>query len=121
MKREKVTFDDIDSYIAHADPAARAALQEIRKLVQQLVPHATETISYQMPAFKVTKTFVYFAAFKKHIGMYPPVKNDAALRQELAPYANATGNLRFELGEALPHALIGRVVLALAKQYGIKF
>ena len=117
MKRGKITFANIDSYIAHADPAARAALQEIRNLVLQLVPHATETISYQMPAFKDGKTFIYFAAFKKHIGMYPPVKNNAALLKALMPYANEKGNLRFDLDKKMPCALIAQVALALHQQY----
>lgn len=108
---------DINSYIAQADAAAKPVLEEIRKTIQQAVPDATETISYQMPAFKLGKTFIYFAAFKKHIGMYPPVKNDAELKQTLAPYANDKGNLKFYLHEPMPYALIARVALALKQQY----
>lgn len=32
---------------------------------------ATETISYQMPAFTLGGALVYFAAFKHHMGFYP--------------------------------------------------
>ena len=44
---------------------------------------ATEIISYQMPAFKRRRVFFFFAAFKAHIGIYPPVQGDAALAAEL--------------------------------------
>lgn len=115
--KERITFPNIDTYIAQSDAAARPVLQEIRTIVQQTVPSASETISYQIPAFKAGKTFIYFAAFKKHIGIYPPVKNDAHLQRALAPYANEKGNLRFYLHEPMPYALIARVALALEKQH----
>ncbi len=60
---------DIDAYINVAAPEARPILKKIRSLVRDAVPEATETISYRMPAFKLKKTFFYFAAFKEHIGV----------------------------------------------------
>jgi uncharacterized protein YdhG (YjbR/CyaY superfamily) len=58
---------------------------------------------------------VYFAAFKKHIGLYPPVR-DAKLRREVARYAGPKGNLQFPLTERVPYALIGRIAKARARQ-----
>jgi uncharacterized protein YdhG (YjbR/CyaY superfamily) len=68
-------------------------------------------------AFKLSRTFIYFAAFKKHIGIYPPVTGDKTLSDELLPYAGDKGNLKFPLDKPMPYELIGRVVVALAKQY----
>ena len=56
-----------------------------------------------------------FAAFKKHIGVYPPVR-DAKLRKELARYAGPKGNLQFPLSERIPYALIGRVAKVRTKE-----
>lgn len=109
-------FAMIDEYLDSVPPQTRAVLEEIRRRVRELVPAAEETISYGMPAFKVRKTFFYFAAFKKHIGVYPPV-HDAALAEELAPYRGPKGNLSFPLDEPIPHELIGRVAVALARAY----
>lgn len=66
---ERPSFTGIDEYIASAVPEARPILEEISKTIKQMVPAAKETISYQMPAFKLGRTFIYFAfaAFKKHI------------------------------------------------------
>ena len=58
---------------------------------------------------------IYFAAFKKHIGVYPPVR-DAKLRKEIARYAGPKGNLQFPLTERIPYALIGRIAKARAKE-----
>jgi uncharacterized protein YdhG (YjbR/CyaY superfamily) len=114
---ERPKFANIDDYLASVSPESKLALGEIRKLIREKVPNATGTISYQMPAFKLSRTFIYFAAFKKHIGIYPPVKNDKALTVELLPYAGDKGNLKFPLDQPMPYELIGRVVVALAKQY----
>ena len=53
---------------------------------------------------------VHFAAFKNHIGLYPPVSGDAELQQALAPYAGEKGNLRFPLDQPIPFGLIERIV-----------
>ena len=90
-------------------------LQEIRGIVKRTVPAATETISYRMPAFRLGRTFIYFAAFKSHIGIYPPVKGDKALAKALAPYRGPKGNLKFPLDRPMPYGLIARVVAALSR------
>ncbi|WP_341675483.1 DUF1801 domain-containing protein [Niveibacterium sp. SC-1] len=100
----------IDDYIAGFAPEVQAHLQKIRQLIAATAPEAEEAISYRMPAFRIGAVLVYFAAFKQHIGLYPPVRGDAALEAELAPYAGEKGNLRFPLDRPIPYALIERVV-----------
>jgi uncharacterized protein YdhG (YjbR/CyaY superfamily) len=101
----------IDEYIASSPEEVRPLLQSIRATVRKAAPQAEERISYRMPAFFLDGALVYFAAFKKHIGFYPPVR-DASLKALLAQYAGPNGNLQFPLGEPLPHALIARIVKA---------
>jgi uncharacterized protein YdhG (YjbR/CyaY superfamily) len=109
-------FSTVDEYIAAADPKASEILRTIRKTISAAVPDAAECISYQMPALRHKKVFFYFAAFKKHIGVYPPVQ-DPALVAELDRYRGPKGNLQFPLNEPVPYVLIARVAQALAKQY----
>lgn len=102
--------EDIDAYIAGFPPEVRGMLEKIRSTVKQAVPEAAEKISYQIPAFTLGgKVFIFFAAFKKHIGLYPPVKGDAKLERETAVYAGAKGNLQFPLSQPVPYELIGRI------------
>lgn len=110
-------FATIEDYFAAAAPEAREPLTEIRRIVERVAPDATATISYQMPAFKRNRVFIYFAAFKSHIGIYPPVRADETLDADLRPYRGEKGNLRFPLDEPIPYPLIERVVEALARQY----
>lgn len=59
---------------------------------------------------------VYFAAFKNHIGMFPPIRGDAKLKAAVAKYAGPKGNLKFPLDEPLPYALVTKIVKFRVKQ-----
>jgi uncharacterized protein YdhG (YjbR/CyaY superfamily) len=107
----------IDEYLAPLSPGIREILETVRRIVKEEVPEATETIGYQMPAFKVERIFFYFAAFKKHLGIYPPVHGDDALQKDLAPYLGPKNNLKFPFDQPVPYELIRRVVRTLAEQY----
>lgn len=101
----------IDEYIATCPPEVRPILERIRGTIRRAAPAAAERISYGMPAFFQDGELVYFAAFKKHIGFYPPVQT-ASLRSRLARYAGEKGNLRFPLAEPIPYSLIASIVKA---------
>ena len=106
----------VDDYIAACPPKVRAILRRIRSTVRKAAPDAEERISYRMPSFTLNGTLVYYAAFKNHIGLYPPVRGDAKLLKDVAKYANEKGNLRFPLDAPIPYGLIGRIVKARAKE-----
>jgi uncharacterized protein YdhG (YjbR/CyaY superfamily) len=108
---ERAKPKNIDEYIATFSPKVRNILEKIRATIHQAAPHAVEAISYQIPAFVFGKSDrVFFAAFKKHIGMYPPPKGDAKLQMDLARYRGDRGNLKFPLDEPMPYELIRRIV-----------
>ncbi len=102
----------VDEYIANFAPDVRAMLAKIRQTVKAAAPHAEETISYRMPTFKLNGVLVHFAAFKKHIGLFPPLRGDDSLMKTVKPYAGPKGNLRFPLDKPIPYALIRRIVKA---------
>ena len=109
-----------EEYFESALLEVRPGLLSIQAKVESLLPDVTRCISYKIPAFKAKRVFFYFAAFKNHIGIYPPVTKDIALIQELAPYRGEKGNLSFPLNKALPIELIGRVAVALHQEYKAK-
>lgn len=106
----RATFGSIDEYVAAFPPDVRAIFERIRATIREAVPQAVETICYNMPAFALEGDLVYFAAFKKHIGVYPPVRGDAKLDRELARYRGEKGNLKFPLEEPIPYEVVRRVV-----------
>jgi uncharacterized protein YdhG (YjbR/CyaY superfamily) len=106
----------IDEYIAAFCPEVQAVLERVRFTIRNAAPGAQETISYQIPAFTLSGVLVYFAAFKNHIGFYPPVKGDAKLEKAVLGYAGEKGNLRFPLDQPIPFGLIERIVKLRVKQ-----
>ena len=106
----------IDEYIADFSPGVRAILEKIRRTIAKSAPGAQEAISYRIPAFKLNGTLVYFAAFKNHIGFYPPVSGNAAIEKAASRYAGEKGNLRFPLDQPIPYGLIERIVKLRVKQ-----
>src|SRR6185437_9909339 len=105
-----------NAYLASLPPDSRFIIDEIRRIVKARVPAAVETISYKMPAFKLDRVFFFFAAFKTHIGIYPPVKGDSKLQKALLPYRGEKANLRFPMNAPIPYDLIGDVAMALSRE-----
>ena len=108
---------NIDEYIGAFPPDVQSILQKIRLTIKAAAPHAEEKISYKMPAFALDGNLIYFAAFKKHIGVYPPVRGDEQLSKELSRYRGEKGNLKFPLDEPIPYELITRVVKFRIKEH----
>jgi len=86
-------------------------LQAFRQTVKKAAPGTQETISYQMPTFKLNgKNLVHFAAFKNHIGFYPVPSGIEAFKKELSPYKQEKGSVQFPLNKPLPLQLIIQIV-----------
>jgi uncharacterized protein YdhG (YjbR/CyaY superfamily) len=113
---KKARPKDIDGYISQFSADVQEILERVRTTVRQAAPKAKEIISYQMPALKLHGILVYFAAWKNHIGLYPPVSGDQAIEKAIAPYAGPKGNLQFPLDQPIPYDLITRIVKLRVKQ-----
>lgn len=105
------TASSIDAYVAGFPPATQELLEHVRALVHELVPEATETISYAIPTFDLYgKHLVHFAGFAKHIGFYPTPTGMEEFKEDLARYKTGKGSVQFPLDEPLPVDLIRRIV-----------
>jgi uncharacterized protein YdhG (YjbR/CyaY superfamily) len=121
MEGARFKAKSIDEYITLFSPEVQGVLMDIRSTIRQAAPGAQEAISYNMPAYKLNgRVLVYFAAFKKHIGLYPPVRGDAKLEKAISIYAGEKGNLRFPLDRPMPLGLIERIVKLRVTQMSAK-
>ncbi|MGX9136050.1 iron chaperone [Rummeliibacillus sp. JY-2-4R] len=110
MENNKVVCKTIDEYIANFGADVQAKLQMLREVIKEAAPEATETISYQMPAFKYEGNLVYFAAYKKHIGFYPTSSGIREFQNELTQYKGGKGTVQFPIEEPLPLDLVSKIV-----------
>jgi len=106
----------VDAYIRGFPLPVQGQLRKVRAAIRAAAPRATEIISYRIPAYRQNRMLVYFAGFKHHIGLYPPVRGNVPLVRAVARYAGPKGNLKFPFDEPLPLALITRIVRFKVKQ-----
>ncbi|MFY0562246.1 iron chaperone [Archangium lansingense] len=105
----------IDAYLEGLkDPAAKKTLGALRMQLRKLLPGAIETISYQMPTFKVDgKAVAGFAFFKTHCGYYPFSGSVVpALKAQLDGYATSKSGVTFPPDKPLPAKLVKTLVQA---------
>ena len=100
----------VDDYIAALPEEVREIAAQVRAVLRETAPEAQECISYRMPAYRLKKILVYFAIWKEHIGIYPPITGDAKRVKAVAPYAGPQGNLQIPLDQPIPFALLRRIV-----------
>lgn len=109
---------DIDQYLDRVPEPARTTLEKLRQTIRASLPkNAIETISYGIPTFKVDKSVVGFAAFKKHCSLFP--MSGGVLEtfgEELAPYRTSKGTLQFPPDQGLPAALVKKIIKARLKE-----
>ncbi len=102
----------IDEYIAEFPPQTQKVLEQIRALIRELAPEATETISYAIPTFDMNgRHLVHFAAFTHHVGLYPTPTGMEEFKEALSHYKTGKGSVQFPLDEPLPVDLIRRIVV----------
>lgn len=117
MTTSNAQFTTIDEYIALFPPAVQEKLQLLRRIISEAAPDAEEAIKYRMPTFVFHGNLVYFAAWKKHIGLYPITSSMEATLPELAAYATSgRGTVKFPLDQPLPVSLIQHIVASRLKE-----
>jgi uncharacterized protein YdhG (YjbR/CyaY superfamily) len=114
----KSGFKTVDEYIGKQPPAVQVILRRIRSTVRKAVPEAEESISYQMPGYKLHgRPMFYFAAWKKHCSLYPGAAGVVeAFKDDLAPYEVSKGTISFSYSQRVPVRLISRLAKFRAKQ-----
>ena len=113
----KTAFKSVDEYIASQPEWLQLVLERVRGAIRKALPKAVETISYQIPSYKLDGVAVlYFAGWKKHYSLYPANDHLVAAFKELADYEISKGTIHFPHSEAVPVDMIGRIAKFRAKQ-----
>lgn len=111
----------IDDYLARLPDDQRAALENLRRIIQAAAPEAEEAINYQIPMFRLNGMLVGFGARKGHCALYTMSK--ATIRElggALDGYDTSTGTIRFSPEQPLSAALVKKVVkLRMAENAGV--
>lgn len=110
MKTDRTAPKTIDEYIAGFPNEVQQILEKIRRTIRAAAPDARETMKYKMPTFTLKGNLLYFAAYKKHIALYPVPEGTEKFNKKLAVYRAAKSTVRFPLDKPIPYDLIGQIV-----------
>ncbi len=105
-------FEDlarVNDYIASFPPDVRTRLEQVRRTIRKVAPHAREAMSYGVPTFKGHGNIIHFAAFTHHISIYPAPRGVEAFAEVLANYKGGKGTAQFPSDAPLPLKLIERI------------
>ena len=116
MKAKSAEMQTMDAYIKQHPKNVRDQLNSLRAIIQAAAPKAVASISYQIPTFKYHGNLVHFAAWKNHLGFYPAPSGIRQFAEELAPYEQSRGTVKFPLDRPLPRRLITRIVKFRVKE-----
>jgi uncharacterized protein YdhG (YjbR/CyaY superfamily) len=101
----------VDEYFDRLQEPALSALHKMRKAIQSTVPpEAVEFISYGVPAFKLKRVLVWYAAFTDHCSLFPTNAVIVAFKDELKNFTTSKGTIHFPLDKPMPVALIKKLV-----------
>lgn len=102
--------NSIDEYIEAQPEDVQPLLQSIRETIKAAAPEAIEKISWQMPTFWQGENLIHFAAFKRHIGLYPGGEATAIFAERLVGYKTSKGTIQLPLGKQIDYELITDIV-----------
>ena len=102
----------VDAYLAALPADQRQLLEGVRARIRELVPDAEETISYDMPAFKLDgRFFVSYAGWKRHCSLYPLTDSFlAAHAAELDGFGRTKGSIHFTAARPLPGRVLDELI-----------
>lgn len=99
----------IDDYIALQPESVQPVLHQIRDTIRTALPDAEERISWRMPTYWRKRNIIHFAAFSRHIGLYPGDKAVAHFSERLTGYKTSKGAIQFPYNKPMPLELIAEI------------
>ncbi len=115
----------VDVYLSALPPDQCAALTALRARLKTLLPDHIEFLSYAMPGLRQPgpkgKMVVGYAAFPKHLGLYPH-SGTVIPRIDCTPFKTSKSGVLFTPDQPLPDALLETIIRTrqaeLAAGYG---
>lgn len=108
----------IAEYLARQPEEVQPYLFQIDEAIRSALPDTMQKISWSMPTYWKKRNLIQFAAFQKHIGLYPGPEAVEAFAQQLQGYKTSKGAIQFPYEEPLPLDLIGEIAAWCGKEYG---
>ena len=113
----------ITAYLAALPQPQRDTLTALQTTLRDLLPDATECISYDMPCFKVDGAAVAgFDGFKHHCSYFPHSGNVVTQVEGVPEWCTVAskGTLQFPVDRPLPKVLVRKLVRVRLREIASK-
>lgn len=99
----------VPEYIETAPQDAREHLRELRALLHEVAPGATEGIKWGGPVFEDRRILFSYKAHRSHINFMPTGPALEPFREELRSYRTGKDTVQLPYDKPLPKDLIRRI------------
>ncbi len=111
------TSKDVDAYLASLEPERKAALEQLRSLIQRTVPEAVESMQYRMPTYNLGgEMLCAFASQKRYMSLYMDTGLVEAHRGDLQGLDVGKSCIRFKRLEQLPLPVVEAILKQTVKK-----
>ncbi len=105
----------VDQYLAELPEARRTAVGQLRALIREAAPTATECMRYGVPSYELGELLCSVAAQKQHYSLYVmDTKLLDRFRPQLGKLSVGKGCIRFRTLQDVPLALLRQIVSGAA-------
>ncbi len=110
----------VSEYIEAAPKYAQKLLRDIRSVLKQIAPGATETLKWGSPVLEEKRILFSYSAHKSHLNFMPTGPALAPFKKELVKYKAGKDTIQFPYDKPLPKMLIRRIATYRVKQVRAK-
>lgn len=108
--------ETVEEYIEAAPGEARPLLRELRGILREVAPDATETLKWGKPVLEDERILFSYAAFKAHLNFMPTRSSLEPFAEELAAYETGRDTIKLPYDQPLPKELIREIAAYRMKE-----
>lgn len=99
----------IEEYIEQQPEEVQSYIQQIDNAIHSAIPDTVRKISWSMPTYWKKRNLIQFAAFKKHISVFPGPQAVEFFAENLTEYKTSKGTVQLPYSKSLPLELIAEI------------
>ncbi|MCP9770601.1 DUF1801 domain-containing protein [Lacihabitans sp. LS3-19] len=99
----------VDEYFINAPEEAKGKLEELRSLLKNVVPDASEVLKWGKPVFESKTILFAYSAHKSHLSFIPTGPALEPFLNELNDYVVNKDSVQFRYDKPLPINLIKKI------------
>jgi len=111
IRGEEKMSDVIQKYISQFPGDVQEKLLEIRRAIEDIIPEATQRISWGMPSYSIGNKFIiHFSVHKAHISLHVGTDTVVFFKNKLTPYSKTKSTIHLKFSDPIPQELMQEMI-----------